>query len=73
MMRTALSKPGVHSAAAYMVCDRIDTDIVAGTEAGMRAILVLSGVSTRETIVSYAYRPTRVDDEVGQIPIRELE
>ena len=73
MMRTALRKLGAHSAEAFMVGDRMDTDIVAGTEAGMRTILVLSGVSTRETIEAYPYRPTYVFEDVGQIPVETLE
>ena len=73
MMRTALRKLGAHSAEAFMVGDRMDTDIVAGTEAGMRTILVLSGVSTRETIESYPYRPTHVFEDVGHIPLDSLE
>lgn len=72
MMRTALRKLGAHSAEAFMVGDRMDTDIVVGTEAGMRTILVLSGVSTRETIEAYPYRPTHVYEDVGHIPVADL-
>src|SRR5205814_3902683 len=50
MMRTALRKLGSHSSEAFMVGDRMDTDIIAGMEAGMKTILVLSGVTTREMI-----------------------
>jgi len=72
MMRTALRKLGAHSGEAFMVGDRMDTDIVVGTEAGMRTILVLSGVSTRETIEAYPYRPTHVYEDVGHIPVADL-
>jgi NagD protein len=72
MMRTALRKLGVHSSDAFMVGDRMDTDILAGTEAGMRTILVLSGVSSRATIEDYPFRPTYVYDDVGQIPVDTL-
>ncbi len=40
-----------------MVGDRMDTDILAGTEAGMRTILVLSGVGSRATVEQYPFRP----------------
>ena len=73
MMRTALRKLGAHSGEAYMVGDRMDTDIIAGTEAGMRTILVLSGVSTRETIEAYPFRPTHVYEDVGRIPVASLD
>ena len=50
-----------------MVGDRMDTDIISGLESGMSTVLVLSGVSTEETIRTYAYRPTIVLDGVGDI------
>ena len=57
-----------HSAEAVMVGDRMDTDVISGMESGMSTVLVLSGVSTRETLNTYAYRPSIVLDGVGDIP-----
>ena len=68
MMRTGLRILGVHSAEAVMIGDRMDTDMVAGIETGLDTVLVLSGVSTRETLKTYAYRPSIVLDGVGDIP-----
>ena len=34
----------------------------------MSTVLVLSGVSTRETVKTYAYQPTMILDGVGDIP-----
>ena len=48
--------------------DRMDTDVISGLESGMSTVLVLSGVSTRETLQTYAYRPSIVLDGVGDIP-----
>lgn len=67
MMRTGLRLLGCHSSEAVMVGDRMDTDIVSGMESGMSTILVLSGVSTMETLRTFAYRPTVVLDGVGDI------
>ncbi|WP_406696021.1 HAD-IIA family hydrolase [Singulisphaera sp. Ch08] len=72
MMRTALRKLEAHSADSFMVGDRMDTDILAGTEAGMRTILVLSGVSSRETVEQYPFRPTLIFENVGEIPVETL-
>ncbi|MBQ6798073.1 MAG: HAD family hydrolase [Oscillospiraceae bacterium] len=68
MMRTGLRMLGCHSHEAVIVGDRMDTDIIAGLESGADTVLVLSGVSTRETIKTYAYQPTVILDGVGEIP-----
>jgi len=72
MMRTALRRLRAHSGDTFMVGDRMDTDVIAGTEAGMRTILVLSGVTKREDIDTYAFRPHYVFATAGDIPVDEL-
>lgn len=67
MMRTALNYLGVHSEDTIMVGDRMDTDIVAGVESGMETILVLTGVTTREDVEKYPYRPTHIMNSVADI------
>lgn len=67
MMRTGLRLLGVHSEDAVMVGDRMDTDIVAGTETGLDTVLVLSGVTSREDLKKFAYRPKYVLNGVGEI------
>lgn len=68
MMRTGLRLLGVHSEDAVMVGDRMDTDIVAGTETGLDTVLVLSGVTAREDLKRFAYRPKYVLGGVSEIP-----
>ena len=67
MMRTALNFLDVHSEDTVMVGDRMDTDIVAGVESGMETILVLTGVTRREDVSRYPYRPTRILGSVAEI------
>ena len=67
MMRTGLRLLHCHSAEAVMVGDRMDTDIISGLESGMSTVLVLSGVSTMDTLKTYAYRPSVVLNGVGEI------
>ncbi len=67
MMRTGLRMLNCHSADAVMVGDRMDTDVISGMESGMSTVLVLSGVSTPETLKIYAYQPTMVLSGVGEI------
>jgi NagD protein len=67
MMRSALNAIEAHSEHTAMVGDRMDTDVVAGLEAGLHAILVLTGVSTRELAERYPYRPSRIVDSVADL------
>jgi NagD protein len=69
MMRSALNYLDVHSEDTVMVGDRMDTDIVAGVESGMRTILVLTGVTRREEVERHPYRPTWVLDSVADIEL----
>jgi NagD protein len=67
MMRTALNTIDAHSETTAMVGDRMDTDVVAGLEAGLEAILVLTGTTTREAAERYPYRPSRIVDSVADL------
>jgi NagD protein len=60
MMRAALRHLGAHSAEACMIGDNMETDIIAGVQAGMETVLVLSGVSREPDLPRFAYRPDHV-------------
>lgn len=60
MFRSALNRIGAHSEDTGMIGDRMDTDIVAGMEAGLHTILVLTGITTRDDIQTYPFRPDEV-------------
>ena len=68
MMRTGLKLLGVHSDEAAMIGDRMDTDIIGGVESGLDPILVLSGVTGREEVDNFPYRPRLILNGVGDIP-----
>lgn len=68
MMRTGLRLLGCHSEESVIIGDRMDTDIVSGTESGVDTVLVLSGVTDMNTAEVYAYQPTVIYDGVGRIP-----
>jgi 5'-nucleotidase len=72
MMRSALNALEAHSETTAMIGDRMDTDIVAGLEAGLETILVLSGVTTRPEAERFPYRASRTVDSVADL-IDELE
>jgi NagD protein len=69
MMRMALRKLNAHSEETVMIGDRLDTDIVAGMESGLHTILVLSGVSNRDMVERYPYRPTWVMDSIADVEV----
>ena len=67
MMRSALNAIEAHSESTAMIGDRMDTDVVAGLEAGLHTILVLSGVATREAAERFPYRASRIVDSVADL------
>ena len=67
MMRSALNNIGAHSDNTVMIGDRMDTDVKSGLEAGMRTVLVRSGISDDAEIARYPYRPTAVFDSVADL------
>ena len=67
MMRNALKILGSRREDTVIIGDRMDTDIIAGIESEIETVLVLSGVTHREHIERYAYRPHLVLNGVGAI------
>ena len=67
MFRSAMNKIGAHSENTGMIGDRMDTDIVAGIEAGLHTILVLTGISDQAEIERYPFRPDEVLNGVHEL------
>jgi NagD protein len=67
MMRTGLNVIGAHSETSAMIGDRMDTDVLAGLEAGMQTFLVLTGLTRVEDLERYPYRPTEVVDSIADL------
>jgi NagD protein len=70
MMRSALNAMDAHSENTLMVGDRMDTDVVAGMEAGMRTVLVLTGSTTAAEVERFPYRPSKVLESIAALDPR---
>ena len=67
MFRSAMNRIEAHSETTAMIGDRMDTDVVAGIEAGLKTVLVLTGSTARSDIDRYPYRPTLVLDSIADV------
>ena len=67
MFRSAMNRIEAHSETTAMIGDRMDTDVVAGIEAGLRTYLVLTGSTAAADVDRYPFRPTRVLDSIGDV------
>jgi NagD protein len=67
IMRHALKRLGCRREETAIIGDRMDTDIVAGIEADIETVLVLSGVAQREDLKRFAYAPRYVLNGVGDV------
>ena len=73
MMRSALNYLDVHSEDTIMIGDRMDTDVLSGISSGLDTALVLSGVTAREDVGRYPYRPRWIFESVAEIFPKELD
>ena len=58
---------GLRPEAVAMIGDRLDTDVVGGRRAGLRTILVLSGVTTRVELDAGSTRPDAVAQDLAAV------
>jgi len=67
MFRSAMNRIEAHSESTIMVGDRMDTDVVAGIEAGLETVLVLSGSTAAADVARFPFRPSRVLDSIADV------
>jgi NagD protein len=67
MFRSAMNRIEAHSETTTMIGDRMDTDVVAGIEAGLETFLVLTGSTRAEDVNRYPYRPSRVLPSIADV------
>ncbi len=67
MFRSAMNQIEAHSESTAMIGDRMDTDVIAGIEAGLETFLVLTGSTLKSEIERFPYRPRHVVDSIADI------
>ncbi|WP_407565123.1 HAD-IIA family hydrolase [Streptomyces sp. 184] len=67
MMRAGLNQIGAHSESTAMIGDRMDTDMLAGLEAGMETYLVLTGLTRADQVERFPYRPSHIVDSIADL------
>ncbi len=67
MFRSAMNQIEAHSESTAMIGDRMDTDVIAGIEAGLETFLVLTGSTQKSEIARFPFRPRHVVDSIADI------
>jgi NagD protein len=67
MITEGLQLLGAQPSTTVIVGDRMETDILAGVEAGLETVLVLTGVTTMKDVERYPYRPTRIVASIAEL------
>ena len=67
MFRSAMNKINAHSESTGMIGDRMDTDVVAGIEAGLHTVLVLTGIADDVEIAKYPFRPNEILNSIADL------
>ncbi|MBB3085985.1 HAD-IIA family hydrolase [Geodermatophilus sabuli] len=67
MFRSAMNRIAAHSESTVMIGDRMDTDVVAGIEAGLDTVLVLTGSTRAGDVARFPFRPGRVLDSIADV------
>lgn len=69
MMRSARKFIGLETADTVVIGDTMQTDIRGGVQMGYKTILVLTGVSRKEELSRYAFRPDLVVSSINDIEL----
>jgi len=69
MMRAARKYLGLEAKETIIIGDTMDTDILGGIQLGYTTILTLSGVSKKENLVHFAFKPDLIVKSVADIDL----
>jgi Predicted sugar phosphatases of the HAD superfamily len=69
MMRSARKALGLEAAETTIIGDTMDTDIQGGVQLGYKTILVLSGITKKEELSKYAFKPDLIINSVNELKL----
>jgi len=69
MYQQAMKVLGTSPEQTLAIGDRLDTDILGAVNAGVRSILVLSGISSEKDLQSISYSPTLIMQDIRDITL----
>jgi len=72
MLRAALDSMHAHTENSMIIGDNMQTDILAGVQAGLQTVLVLSGYSQVEDLDMFPYRPNHIYDSLEKVKLPEI-
>lgn len=67
MYQQAIALLGVSAEETIAVGDRLNTDILGAVNAGIRSLLVLTGISSREELATLNYAPTWIMEDIQEL------
>jgi NagD protein len=71
MMRSARKTLGLEARETIIIGDTMDTDILGGIQLGYTTILTLSGVSKKNVLDEYAFKPDMVVNSVAELDLKK--
>lgn len=72
MMRSARKYLGLEASETIVIGDTMDTDILGGIQLGYTTILTLSGVSNKNMLEDYAFKPDLIVSSVAELEIKKV-
>jgi NagD protein len=69
MMRSARKALGLETAETTVIGDTMGTDIQGGVQMGYKTILVLSGITKKDELSRYAFKPDLVVESINEIKL----
>ena len=72
MMRSARKYLGLEASETIVIGDTMDTDILGGVQLGYTTVLTLSGVSHKNMLDDYAFKPDLIVNSVADLDINKV-